>query len=176
MDVVFNCSSCEQELAVDEAASGEPIQCPSCSTTVIVPPRDQNRLEEAKPMVAVPAMTSTGPVVPSASPSPPPPAPEPAHRQLSVPQHQGPSEKLLKKAEAVVVVDTGPKVKHLRTKCIKRGMCVEVGHDRFDEVVADFIQKVGDDNVVSINPLSYGAMDTTGHMLPDYGVMIVYRG
>lgn len=168
MDVVFNCSSCEQELAVDETATGEPIQCPSCNTTVIVPPRDQNRLAESKPMAAVP------PAAPIPA-SPPP--PEPAHhRQLSVPQHQGPAEKLVKKSDLVEVAATGPAVKHLRTKCIKRGQCVEVGHDRFDEVVADFIQKVGDDNVVSINPLSYGAMDTTGHMLPDYGVMIVYRG
>lgn len=167
MDLVFNCSSCEQELAVDETASGEQIQCPSCSTTVVVPPRSENRLVESKPMMAVPA---TAPMVAVAAQV------EPEHRHLSVPQHQGPSEKLVKKTALAEPADAGPKVKHLRTKCIKRGSCVEVGHDRFDEVVSDFIQKVGDENVVSINPLSYGAMDSTGHMLPDYGVMIVYRG
>jgi DNA-directed RNA polymerase subunit RPC12/RpoP len=172
MDIVFNCSKCSQELAVDETAGGEQIECPTCATMLVVPPPDQNRLAPSQP----------APVLVAAAPPPPPPAAAPVpesakndhHRQLAVPQHSGPAEVLVKKANHTELKEKKPA--QLRTKCIKRGQCVEVGHDLFDEKVAEFIHKIGDTNIVSIHPLSYGAMDTTGHMLPDYGVMIVYRG
>jgi len=162
MDIVFNCPNCQQELAVDATAAGEEIQCPACNEVQIIP------------AAGPPKPEPKGEVKPE---TPAPPAAAPAHkeRQLAVPQHQGPSEVLVKKT-AVVAITTNPKDQQLRTKCIRRNTCVEVGVDKFDAKVAEFIHTVGDANVVSLHPLSYGYMDTTGHMLPDYGVMIVYRG
>jgi len=42
--------------------------------------------------------------------------------------------------------------------------------------VTEFLNKIGQENIINISPIGYGAMDSTGHMLPDYGIMIVYRG
>ena len=89
---------------------------------------------------------------------------------------EGPAEMLVKKKIAVEPADTPPHAKRYRIRCIKRINCVEVGHDLFEEKVAKAIEKIGDENVVSLHPISYGYMDTVGHMLPDYGVMIVYKG
>ena len=66
--------------------------------------------------------------------------------------------------------------KKIRVRTIKRGACVEVGHDLFDEKVTDFLNKVGRENIIHMSTVGYGAMDSTGHMLPDYGILIVYFG
>jgi hypothetical protein len=60
---------------------------------------------------------------------------------------------------------------------VRRIDCVEVGHDRFDEVVTDFLAKVGEDNIISVNTLSYTYVDIGSQkLLTDYGVLVVYRG
>jgi hypothetical protein len=65
----------------------------------------------------------------------------------------------------------------MRVKTIKHTDCIEVGHDKFDEVVSNFLGKVGEANVVSITALSYTHLDIgTQKLLTDFGVMIVYRG
>jgi hypothetical protein len=65
----------------------------------------------------------------------------------------------------------------MRIRCIKRTECVEVGKDHFDEVVTEFLSKVGEANVVSINTINYSAIDLgTRQILTDYGLLIVYRG
>ena len=51
-----------------------------------------------------------------------------------------------------------------------------MGHDLFDEKVTDFLNKVGRENIIHMSTVGYGAMDSTGHMLPDYGILIVYFG
>jgi internalin A len=37
MDIVFNCSNCDQELAVDQSGSGTQIDCPSCGEHITIP-------------------------------------------------------------------------------------------------------------------------------------------
>jgi len=67
--------------------------------------------------------------------------------------------------------------KKIRIKTIRHTDCIEVGHDRFDEMVTQFLQKVGEDNIISITPLTYTHLDIgTQKLLTDYAVMIVYRG
>jgi hypothetical protein len=52
-----------------------------------------------------------------------------------------------------------------------------VGHDRFDEVVSGFLQKVGEPNIVSLTPMTYTHIEIgTQKLVTDYAVMIVYRG
>jgi len=54
---------------------------------------------------------------------------------------------------------------------------VEVGKDRFDELVSEFLGKVGESNVVSVNAFNYEHLDlATRQMVTDYGIMVVYRG
>lgn len=107
-----------------------------------------------------------------AAPEPPKPAAHVEHKPLTVPHHHGPAESLVKKTH-VEHKDEPPKI---RVKTIKRGSCVEVGHDLFDEKVTEFLNKVGQENIIHMSAISYGAMDSTGHMLPDYGIMVIYKG
>jgi hypothetical protein len=52
-----------------------------------------------------------------------------------------------------------------------------VGHDKFDEVVSNFLIKIGEANVISITTLTYTHLDIgTQKLMTDFGVMVVYRG
>ncbi len=176
MYVTFNCLKCNQELEVEQDMIGEQIECPTCSELLTIPDGKQAPL--AVPSPPPPAPTPGEPTAAS-SPSlsePPPAAPPKEKHSLSVPMREGPGEILVKKKVAIETIATTPQAKQFRIRCIKRINCVEVGHDLFEEKVAKAIEKIGSENVVSLHPVAYGYMDTTGHMLPDYGVMIVYKG
>jgi hypothetical protein len=44
-------------------------------------------------------------------------------------------------------------------------------------VISDFLNKVGESNVVSITPLTYTHLDIgTQKLMTDFGVMVLYRG
>ncbi|MFM8469275.1 MAG: hypothetical protein ACKODH_04800, partial [Limisphaerales bacterium] len=127
-----------------------------------------------------PALTPPPPPAPGshATPATAPAPAQPAghahdHKPLVVPHHHGPQESLVKKTAHA---EEKHEEKKIRVKTIKRGACVEVGHDLFDEKVTDFLNKVGREHIIHISAIGYGAMDSTGHMLPDYGIMIVHYG
>ncbi len=156
MDITFKCTNCGQELATEETAVGSEIQCPVCNTILVVP------RPEVEAVVAAP-----------------PPAPPPAHEEkhFSVPVHEGPAEVLIRKSSKPLEVAAKESDKHLRIKCIRRTDCVEVGHDHFEQVVSDFLGKVGDQNVVSVNTFNYTNIDMgTRQLINEYGVLIVYKG
>jgi hypothetical protein len=65
----------------------------------------------------------------------------------------------------------------MRVKTIRHTDCVEVGHDKFDEFVTTFLNKIGEPNIVSISPLTYTHLDIGSQkLMTDYAVMIVFRG
>ena len=65
----------------------------------------------------------------------------------------------------------------MRVKTIRHSDCKEVGKDKFDDVVSDFLNKVGDQAIVSITPINYSYLDVgTQKLLTDFGVMVIYRG
>ena len=67
--------------------------------------------------------------------------------------------------------------KKMRVKTIRHTDCIEVGHDRFDEFVTNFLQKVGEANVVSITPMTYTHIDIGSQkIMTEYAVMVVYKG
>ena len=173
MDVSFHCPSCDLHISADADAVGEEINCPQCEHSFRIPP---GRPASEPVPVAVKKTTVRTPTVavvaPPAKPTKPA-AHAPEHKPLSVPKHHGPQESLVKKTTHVEQKDEPPKI---RVKTIKRGSCVEVGHDLFDEKVTEFLNKIGQENIIHMSAIGYGAMDSTGHMLPDYGIMIVYRG
>jgi DNA-directed RNA polymerase subunit RPC12/RpoP len=157
MDMTFSCPSCRQQLEADATMAGNEIACPSCGVNIVIP--------EANPM-----NIHLNPIASSAA------AKQEYH--FTVPVHDAPSEVLIKKPapplEAAAKSDTD---KRIRLKCIRRTDCVEVGHDRFDEIVSDVLQKIGESNIITITPLTYTHMDLgTRQMLTDFGVMIIYRG
>ena len=176
MYVSFNCVKCNQELEVEQDMIGEQIECPTCSEVLTIP--DHKAAPPSAPSLPPPSPKTEEPAAsaPPPLPEPPPAAPPKERHSLAVPMREGPGENLVKKKITAEPADTTLQAKQFRIRCIKRINCVEVGHDLFEEKVAKAIEKIGSDNVVSLHPVAYGYMDTTGHMLPDYGVMIVYKG
>jgi hypothetical protein len=156
MDVTFTCNKCGQELVADGALVGTAIQCPSCANSLTVPEPDPMTVRVLNPIATSAAAKE--------------------EKHFVVPTHEGPSEVLIAKP-SVALEDVTKGEAILRVKTIRRIDCVEVGHDRFDEVVTDFLEKIGRDNIVSINTLSYTHIDIGSQkLLTDYGAMIVYKG
>ena len=172
MDLIFNCPKCEQELEVDASGAGQEIDCPSCGETIripepdspVAPARSQDDGREvtlaAQPINAIAASAAAK-----------------IERHLKVPVHAKPPEKLIAKPLAPLEVAARESDRQLRVKCIRHIDCVEVGHDKFDEVVSAFLGKIGEHNVVSINTISYSHVDISSQkLLTDYGVMVIFKG
>ena len=169
MDVIFNCPRCEQELAVDSSGAGSQIACPSCGETITIP--------EPESPVPRPGMDTDAPRV---EPHPVNPIASSAaarvEMHLRVPSHKT-TESLIEKPPPPLEVAAKTSDKHIRVKTIKHTDCIEVGHDKFDEVVTNFLGKVGEPNIISITTLSYTHLDIGSQkLMTDFGVMIVYRG
>jgi DNA-directed RNA polymerase subunit RPC12/RpoP len=164
MDIVFNCPNCEQELAVDSTGAGSDIDCPSCHETITIP---EQSTRIAAP-VEVPGLTAS-PIASSAAAK--------VEKHLKVPLRDTPGERLIVKAKPPSEsVARGPG-KHLLQRTIRHAQCVESGHDHFDEVVAKFLNEVGEPNIVGIHTVSYTHLDIgTQKMLNDYGLLVIYRG
>jgi hypothetical protein len=87
------------------------------------------------------------------------------------------AESLIAKPLAPLEVAAKESDRKIRVKTIKHTDCIEVGHDKFDEVVSSFLVKVGEANIINIAPMSYTHLDIGSQkLLTDFAVMIVYRG
>jgi DNA-directed RNA polymerase subunit RPC12/RpoP len=170
MDMIFNCPKCGQELEVDSSGAGQEITCPSCSETISIPepdaPGSRFRTEDA-------TAPPTGPQPINAMAAS---AAAKVEMHLKVPVHSKPQEKLIAKPLAPLEVAARESDRQMRVKCIRHVDCVEVGHDKFDEVVSSFLGKIGEHNIVSITTISYSHIDIGSQkLLEDYGVMVVYK-
>ncbi len=95
---------------------------------------------------------------------------------LKVPTHKS-TESLIAKALPPLEVAAKETDRKIRVKTIRHTDCIEVGHDRFDEIVSAFLVKVGEANIISINTMTYTHLDIgTQKLLTEYAVMVVYRG
>ena len=170
MDVIFNCPKCDQELAVDSSGAGTEIDCPSCGEAITIPaPGAGGRLAAD----GVPAGTPGGGPINAIASS----AAAKVEMHLRVPVHASPAERLIEKPLPPLEVAARETDKKLRVKTIKHTDCIEVGHDKFDEMVTAFLIKVGEPNVVSLTALTYTHLDIGSQkLMTDFGVMIVYRG
>src|SRR5437867_2729714 len=156
MDVIFNCSHCDQELSVDAGGAGSEIECPACGHKIVIP---QAPPQEHRPM---------NPIATSAA------AKEEKH--FAVPVHNTPTESLINKPLPPLEVAAKEGIK-LRVKSIRRSDCIEVGKDHFDEVVTHFLEKIGESNLVKLETFNYTHQDlSTRDWVTDYGVLIVYKG
>lgn len=167
MDLVFNCPKCQQELEVDASGAGEEIECPSCGETIKIPQPGGGTAGGAGDVPV-----GSGPINAIAAS-----AAAKIERHLKVPLRDKPSEKLIAKAPVPLEVAAKESDRQMRVKCIRHVDCVEVGHDKFDEVVSGFLGKIGEQNLVSITTITYSIVDIASQkQLTDYGVMIVYKG
>ena len=172
MDVIFNCPHCEQELAVDASGAGTEIECPSCRETITIPEAGSVGARQGLPGESALPQGEVQPVNPIASS-----AAARVEMHLKVPVRDTPSEILIGKPPKPLEVAAKASDRKLRTKTIRRIDCVDVGHDHFDQSLTDFIQKVGEDQIVRFIPINYSYLDIgTQKLLTDFGVIIVYRG
>lgn len=170
MDVIFSCPKCEQELAVDSSGAGSEINCPSCGEAIVIP-----QPERAAPRPGVETdpngqRADVHPINPIASS-----AAAKVEMHLRVPVHKTTESLITKPLAPLEVAKDADKV--IRVKTIRHTDCIEVGHDRFDEIVSNFLGKIGETNVISINSITYTNLDIgTQKIMTEYGVFIVYKG
>ena len=158
MDINFKCRHCEQDLSVDATGAGSEIQCPACGGTLVIPSADQANLV---PHIVNPISTSAA-------------AREEKH--FSVPLREVPTESLITKPLRPLEATAHEGIL-LRLKCIKHFDCVEVGKDHFDEVVTNFLNKIGEPNIVKIETFNYSHRDLeTRDWVTGFGVFILYKG
>jgi hypothetical protein len=169
MDIIFNCPNCEQELAVDSSGAGTDIECPSCHETITIPAQSTKGAPAATPADA-PAL-SLAPSTISSS------AAAKVEMHLKVPVRNTPGERLIVKSKPPMEAVVRSSGKQIRTHTIRHATCIESGHDKFDEVVAKFLNEVGEPNIIAMHTISYTFLDIgTQKLLNDYGLMVIYRG
>ena len=157
MDLIFKCSNCDQELAVDPSGAGSEIQCPSCNQTITIPDPEPQTIRSINPISTSAAAKE--------------------EKHFAVPVRTTPTEVLIEKKVKALDIPTEGQEKKVRVRTIKRTECLEVGHDKFDETVSEFLSKIGPENLVSITPISYSHFElNTRANMNDYGVLIVYKG
>jgi DNA-directed RNA polymerase subunit RPC12/RpoP len=174
MDIIFNCPECEQELEVDSSGAGSEIDCPSCGETILIPQPGTEGTRTITPADtgSIPGMPGASPVNPISSS-----AAAKIEMHLKVPVHARPAESLIAKALPPMEVAAKDSDKKIRIKTIRHTDCIEVGHDRFDEIVSQFLGKVGQESIISINSINYTFLDIgTQKLMTEYGVMVVYKG
>ncbi|MBE0543684.1 MAG: hypothetical protein IH623_20250 [Verrucomicrobia bacterium] len=167
MDIIFNCPKCDQELAVDSSGGGSEISCPSCGEKIVIP-----QSPPRPPSTPLPTHDAAHPVNPIASS-----AAAKVEKHLKVPMHSTPTESLIEKPLVPLEVAAKETDKKMRVKTIRHTDCIEVGHDKFDEFVSNFLAKVGESNIISVNSLTYTHLDIGSQkLMTDYAVMVIYRG
>jgi DNA-directed RNA polymerase subunit RPC12/RpoP len=155
MDMIFSCPNCKQQLEAETTMAGNEIECPSCGNSLVIPEPNVMNVR-ANPIAASAAAKQ--------------------EYHFTVPVHDAPSESLIHKPSRPLEVTAKEGIK-LRIRCIRRTDCVEVGKDRFEEVVTDFLNNVGEANIVKITPITYTHMDLgSRQLITDFGVMIIFRG
>jgi len=182
MDIIFNCSSCNQELEVDVTGAGSEIVCPNCEETIVIPQPGTKgtRTSGVDSSGKIPIAANVGAGHAAAG------APVSAMQSsaaakiemhLKVPVRSTPTTSLITKPLVPLEVAAKETDKKLRVKTIRHTDHIEVGHDKFDEYITNFLEKVGEANIQSINPLTYTHLDIGSQkMMTEYAVMIVYRG
>ncbi len=155
MDINFKCIHCNQDLTVDSSGAGVEIQCPSCGQPLLVPHAHDGKILN-------PIMDSAG-------------AREVKH--FVVPQREENKAIEIEKPKPTLETSAKETDKKLKVKTLRRSDCVEVGKDHFDEVICRFLDKVGEQNIKSITPLTYTHQDLASRQwITDFGVLIVYMG
>jgi DNA-directed RNA polymerase subunit RPC12/RpoP len=169
MDIIFNCPRCEQELAVDSAGAGSEINCPSCGEKIVIPQTAPHTPGSGIPTIPHDAAHPVNPIASSAAAK--------VEMHLKVPTHNKPTESLIEKPKPPLEVTARETDRKIKVKTIRHTDCIEVGHDKFDEVVSSFLQKVSETNIISINSFTYTHLDIGSQkLMTDYAVFVVYRG
>ncbi len=169
MNIVFNCSHCQQELEIDDTCAGEIIECPSCTKTVVVPGAVGSPVPVEDPEIPAPSPAPFAAPAIAAAPA----APVEADF-IFKPKSTASNEIQKPFTRSLEVMAKGDKKIMLKT--VRREDCRKDGNDRFDEIVSEFLQQLPDGDLVSISPIHYSYPGKEpGHIFEDYGVVIVFK-
>jgi hypothetical protein len=151
---------------------GTEINCPSCGEAIIIPKPESVVNHVGVNNAPGSPQGEVHPVNAIASS-----AAAKVEMHLRVPVRTAPTESLIVKPLVPLEAAAKTTDKKIRVKTIKHTDCIEVGHDKFDEVVSNFLEKTGEPNVISISTIVYTHLDIgTQKLLQDFGVMVVFRG
>ncbi len=157
MDLIFKCENCDQELSVNPSGAGTQIECPTCNQTITIPQPEPQTVRSLNPISSSAAAKEV--------------------KQFNVPLRDAPTEVLVKQVQRPLEVAKTESERKLRIRTIKRTECLEVGHDKFDETISEFLTKIGNENLVTVTPITYSHFDLNSRQnMTDYGVIIVYKG
>jgi len=98
-------------------------------------------------------------------------------KRMAVPASQKPGGSLIQKPNKSLELAAKESKPGMRVKTLRHSDFKDGGKDKFDEVVSDFLNKIGDQAIVSITPIQCSYLDIgTQKLLPDFGVLVIYRG
>jgi hypothetical protein len=156
-------------MAVDSSGAGSEIQCPSCGEKIMIPAAATPPASESVPQAAPMGGGASHTIASSAAAK--------IEMHLKVPVRDKPGEVLIAKPKAPLEAVAKGADKKIRVRTIRHSMCIEAGHDKFDERVTEFLHEVGEPNIVGIHAVSYSHFDVgTQKLLADYGLVVLYRG
>jgi hypothetical protein len=156
MDIIFKCSFCKQDLEVDAGAAGQKITCPSCNHSLVIPQADPSNLRTGLASLSSAAAKE--------------------EKHFAVPVSENPTQPLIHKPLPTLEVAAKDGNRQLRIKTLRHSDCKEVGHDNFDKVATEILGKIGEENIVSLNTISYTYIDIgTQKLITDFGLLIVYK-
>ena len=155
---------------MDSSGAGSEIQCPACGQKITIP---------TAPALPGPASALAGPadaghqgthsIASSAAAK--------VEMHLKVPVRDKPGEILIAKPKPPLEAVARGADKKTRVRTIRHAACIEAGHDKFDERVSEFLNEVGEANLIAVHTISYTHFDVgTQKLLTDYGVLVLYRG
>ena len=169
MEIIFNCPNCGQELSVDADGAGSELPCPTCGETLTIPAKSPK--DVAAPAAEAPHAPRLAPSAMASS------AAAKVEFHLKVPVHDKPAESLIKKAAVPLDAVAKGADKQVRVKTMRHDKCIDAGHDKFDEMTSKVLQNIGEQNIISVHPVSFEHFDVqTQKVMTDYALIIVYRG
>ena len=133
---------------------GTEINCPSCGEAIVIPTPELVANRPGMDSAPGAPRVEVHPINPIASS-----AAAKVEMHLRVPVHKTPTESLIEKPRPPLEAAAKETDKKMRIKTIKHTDCIEVGHDKFDEVVSNFLIKIGESNMISITTIVYTHLD-----------------
>ena len=157
-------------MAVDNSGAGSEIQCPSCGEKILIPAAATPPAPESAPAGAAGGGSQASHTIASS-------AAAKIEMHLKVPVRDKPGEVLIAKPKPPLEAVARGASKKVRVRTIRHSNCVEAGHDKFDERATEFLNEVGEANLVGIHMVGYTHFDVSiQKIVEDYGMIVVYRG
>ncbi len=182
MNIVINCPHCNQEMVIQSEYVGQNVPCPTCTKEFAIPqgrPEEEVKAERAAAAGGAAAQPAAGAAADSAPAAGAAAPAEPKKEEKKKEKKPMPSkEELDKLLPGANKGKSGTKEEDkpgVRVKVIQHHNCVDMGVDLFGDIVGKFLSELDAKDIVSVTPVNYAYKTSTGEVLGDFGVMIIYN-